>query len=245
MQINKFLSLFSGSILLTLISILQISAQETKQSDEPIVTKNIQIEKPDNTINLKKFGEFKTNITNQKINFFDTKIEKIGNNLNSETSVTQEQDDSTMMGVMGKKSSRFGGHIGFVVPIVGRGNGNTSTIADRFQFGFPVGLTVKTKKSVAFDFEFIPFFNTGRDFVMVIHPGIIYGFKKNYAVGVRAAYEAGNGSYGITPLISRGFKINEKVGFFVEADFPIRSNYRPYQDRFGSIAFAMHAGFAF
>lgn len=159
----------------------------------------------------------------------------------------QSPDDDTMMGVMGEsgEKSRFGGHVGFVVPIVARGNGVTTNVGDRFVFGFPVGLTVKTKSNVAVDFEFIPTFNTGRDFVLTIHPGIIYGFKKKYAVGVRAAYDAGAGSYGFTPLISRGFKINEKVGFFIEADFPIRSNYRAYQDRFGSIAFAMHAGFAF
>lgn len=156
-------------------------------------------------------------------------------------------DDDTMMGVMGEsgEKSRFGGHVGFVVPIVTRGNGRTTNVGDRFVFGFPVGLTVKTKSNLAVDFEFIPTFNTGRDFVLTIHPGIIYGFKKKYAVGVRAAYDAGAGSYGFTPLISRGFKINEKVGFFIEADFPIRSNYRAYQDRFGSIAFAAHAGFAF
>jgi len=159
----------------------------------------------------------------------------------------QSPDDDTMMGVMGEsgEKSRFGGHVGFVVPIVGRGGGVTTNVGDRFVFGFPVGLTVKTKSNLAVDFEFIPTFNTGRDFVLTIHPGIIYGFKKKYAVGVRAAYDAGAGSYGFTPLISRGFKINEKVGFFIEADFPIRSNYRAYQDRFGSIAFAMHAGFAF
>lgn len=159
---------------------------------------------------------------------------------------TGDQDD-TMMGVMGKgtDSIKLGGHVGFVVPIVGRGNGVTTNLGDRFVFGFPVGLTLKTKKNIAIDFEFIPTFNTGRDFVLTIHPGIIYGFAKKYAVGVRAAYDAGAGSFGFTPLISRGFKINDKVGFFVEADFPIRSNYNPYRDRFGSIAFAAHAGFAF
>ena len=106
-------------------------------------------------------------------------------------------------------------------------------------------LIKKTKKNIAIDFEFILTFNTGRDFVLTIHPGIIYGFAKNYAVGARAAYDAGAGSCGMTPLIARGFKINNKVGWFIEADFPIRSNYRAYQSRFGSIAFAAHTGIAF
>lgn len=159
---------------------------------------------------------------------------------------TGDKDD-TMMGVMGKgtDSIKLGGHVGFVVPIVGRGNGVTTNLGDRFVFGFPVGLTLKTKKNIAIDFEFIPTFNTGRDFVLTIHPGVIYGFAKKYAVGVRAAYDAGAGSFGFTPLISRGFKISDKVGWFIEADFPIRSNYNPYRDRFGSIAFAAHAGIAF
>lgn len=159
----------------------------------------------------------------------------------------QSGGDDTMMGVMGKGTDgiKLGGHVGFVVPIVGRGGGVTTNLGDRFVFGFPVGLTVKTKNNVAIDFEFIPTFNTGRDFVFTIHPGIIYGFKKKYAVGVRAAYDAGAASFGFTPLISRGFKINEKLGWFIEADFPIRSNYRPYGDRFGSIAFAAHTGIAF
>ena len=156
--------------------------------------------------------------------------------------------DDTMMGVMGQGTDKvkLGGHVGFVVPIVAHGNGVTTNLADRFVFGFPVGLTVKTKHNIAIDFEFIPTFNTGNDFVLTIHPGIIYGFAKNYAVGVRAAYDAGADSYGFTPLVSRGFKINEKVGCFIEADFPVRWNKRPVgNDRFTSGAFAAHFGFSF
>lgn len=156
--------------------------------------------------------------------------------------------DDSMMGVMGKgtDSIKLGGHIGFVVPITSRGGGNTTLVGrDRFVFGFPVGLTVKTKSNFAIDFEFIPTFNTGNDFVLTIHPGILYGFKKKYVVGVRAAYDAGAGSYGFTPLIARGFKINDKLGWFIEADFPVRSNYRPFGDRFASFAIATHSGLTF
>lgn len=158
------------------------------------------------------------------------------------------EGDDTMMGVMGKgtDSIKLGGHIGFVAPITSRGGGNiTSILRDRFVFGFPVGLTLKTKSNFAVDFEFIPTFNTGNDFVLTIHPGILYGFKKKYVVGVRAAYDAGAGSFGFTPLIARGFKINEKLGWFIEADFPVRSNYRPFGDRFASFAIAAHSGITF
>jgi hypothetical protein len=167
----------------------------------------------------------------------------------------QQQDDNdvsdTMEGVMGKRpkgKSRIGGHVGFVLPLVARGGGSTSLpIADSFTIGFPVGLTVRTDSPVAFDFEFIPTINTpGRNnFFLTIHPGIIYGFKKKYAVGLRGAYDAGNASFGFTPLISRGFKINDKLGFFMEADFPVRWNRRDVGGRFASGAFAAHFGLAF
>lgn len=161
-----------------------------------------------------------------------------------------QQDDDTMEGVMGKRpaKTRIGGHVGFVLPLVARSSNSTALpIVDNFTIGFPVGLTVRTNSPVAFDFEFIPFINTpGRNnFFLTIHPGIIYGFKKKYAVGVRAAYDAGNDSYGFTPLISRGFKINKKLGWFIEGDFPIRWNRGATGDRFASGAFAVHFGLAF
>lgn len=205
------------------------SAVETNQVFEPAFARNFSTR---TSFDVPKVRDFS----------FTKKTENVA----PEAQQSGDKDD-TMMGVMGKGTDgvKLGGHVGFVVPIVGRGNGVTTNLGDRFVFGFPVGLTLKTKKNIAVDFEFIPTFNTGRDFVLTIHPGIIYGFAKKYAVGVRAAYDAGAGSFGFTPLISRGFKINDKLGWFIEADFPIRSNYNPYRDRFGSIAFAAHAGIAF
>lgn len=154
------------------------------------------------------------------------------------------------------KSLKIGGHAGFVVPIYGYGNGSYSRFYDDFTFGFPVGLTLKPKGPVAIDFEFI-FLSAAspnnRRFVFVIHPGVIYGFKKKYAVGVRAAYEANNNdAYGFTPLVSRSFKINEKLNHFIEFDFPVRWNKRTvrvgnqnFNDRFLSGAFALHYGVSF
>ncbi len=40
------------------------------------------------------------------------------------------------------KKPRFGGHVGVVIPIVTRGDGNTVTLAEDFIIGFPFGLTV-------------------------------------------------------------------------------------------------------
>lgn len=154
------------------------------------------------------------------------------------------------------KSLKIGGHAGFVVPIYGYGNGSYSRFYDDFTFGFPVGLTLKPKGPVAIDFEFI-FLSAAspnnRRFVFVIHPGVIYGFKKKYAVGVRAAYEANNNdAYGFTPLVSRSFKINDKLNHFIEFDFPVRWNKRTvrvgnrnFNDRFLSGAWAIHYGVSF
>lgn len=145
------------------------------------------------------------------------------------------------------KPPRFGGHVGVVIPIVSRGNGITTTIADDFIIGFPFALTVKTKSPAAFDFEFIPIFNTdsNQTFRFLIHPGIVYSIKKKYAVGVRAAYEFGTGSYGFTPIVNRSFKLTKKTNYFIEADFPVRWERRPNRTRFASIQFAIHSGISF
>lgn len=152
-------------------------------------------------------------------------------------------------GVMGKRpeSITLGGHAGFVVPVVRRANDVTTNVSDRFIYGFPVGLTVRGRGPVAVDFEFIPTFNTGDDFVLTIHPGVIHGFAKHYAIGVRAAYDAGssNDSYGVTPLISRGFALTKKVGWFAELDLPIRRNDPARGSSFTSIALAGHIGLSF
>ncbi len=145
------------------------------------------------------------------------------------------------------KPPRFGGHVGVVIPIVTRGNGITTTIADDFIIGFPFALVVKTDSPVAFDFEFVPTINTpsNQDFRFLIHPGIVYAFNKKYLVGVRGAYEIGTGNYGFTPIAQRSFKLTKKTRYFIEADFPVRWERRPDRSRFASIQFAIHTGISF
>ncbi len=146
-----------------------------------------------------------------------------------------------------EKPPRFGGHVGIVIPIVTRGNGRTTTIADDFIIGFPVALVVKTDSPMAFDFEFVPTINTpsNQDFRFLIHPGVVYAFKKNYLVGLRGAYEIGTGNYGFTPIAQRNFKLTKKTKYFIEADFPIRWERRPDRSRFASAQFAIHSGISF
>ncbi len=142
---------------------------------------------------------------------------------------------------------RFGGHVGVVVPIVTRGDGNTVTLAEDFIIGFPFGLTVRTNGPIAFDFEFIPTLNTptNQNFRFLVHPGIVYTFKKDYLVGLRGAYEEGTGNYGFTPIVSRSFKLTEKINYFIEADLPVRWESRPDGSGFTSVQFALHTGITF
>ncbi len=145
-----------------------------------------------------------------------------------------------------EKPPRFGGHVGIVIPLIARGNGRTTTIADGFAIGFPVALIVRTNSPLAFDFEFVPTINTpsNQDFRFLIHPGVVYNFKK-YAAGLRGAYEVGTGNYGFTPIASRSFKLTKKTNYFIEAVFPVRWERRPDRSRFASVGFAVHSGISF
>ena len=54
----------------------------------------------------------------------------------------------------------LGGHIGFVLPLVTRIGGQTTTLGDSFSIGFPVGLTAKGSGRMAFDLAFLRNFGT-------------------------------------------------------------------------------------
>lgn len=152
-------------------------------------------------------------------------------------------------GLMGRRpaSTRLGGHAGFVVPSIRRAQGETTYLTDRFVFGFPLGLTVKPRGPLAVDFEFIPTFNTGDDLVVTIHPGVVHAFATHYAVGLRAAYDAGsaNESLGFTALLARGFTLTRGLGWFAELDVPVRWNRPDGAPSFTSVALAAHLGLNF
>lgn len=157
-----------------------------------------------------------------------------------------------MNGVMGdmKSGAQWGGHIGFVVPAVrfaNAANGGTTYFTDKFTFGFPVGLTYKASKVAAIDFEFIPTFNTGNNFVLTIHPGLLFAVGDDFAVGFRAAYDANavNTSYGGTAVFARGFGLGKGLGGFFEIDVPIRSQSPAVGNNFVTAAIAAHVGITF
>jgi hypothetical protein len=79
------------------------------------------------------------------------------------------------------------------------------------------------------------------------HVARVYGCGGRYAVGARAAYDAGPSSYrfGITPPISRGFRLTPTTGWFAEADVPDRRNRPAGGAPFTSVALAGHLGVPF
>jgi hypothetical protein len=157
-------------------------------------------------------------------------------------------------GVLQAEEQKFptlGGHIGFVLPLVTDTSGNTTSLADAPAVGFPMGLTVKGGARTAFDLEFVPQYNaTGpRLTTLTVHPGVLWGFGKTWAVGVRAAFVIDQPTVGFTPLLHKNFPIKNRHGlikaYFVEADLPVRFNRPVNAPATDAVTFATHFGVAF
>ena len=142
---------------------------------------------------------------------------------------------------------RLGGHFGAVFPLVTHVNGETTTIGDDFQIGFPMGVTVKTSDKWAFDLELVPVIqNEPLNVSLTVHPGIIRGLSKGYAVGLRMAFDVDRASWGFTPLLNKGFAIpNHSYKFFIEGVMPIRFQQDSAGDNHTLIGFAVHTGIGF
>ena len=60
--------------------------------------------------------------------------------------------------------------------MVGRANGETTTISDDFTIGFPMGITVRTSDRIAFDLELVANIqNEPLETSLTVHPGVIVG----------------------------------------------------------------------
>jgi hypothetical protein len=93
--------------------------------------------------------------------------------------------------------NRLGGHIGFVLPIVTRGDETTTDISEDFTIGFPVGITVRTSDDFAFDLEFVPFVQNDPLHVdLTVHPGAIWRLDDDLNAGVRLAFEVNRAAWG-------------------------------------------------
>jgi hypothetical protein len=128
-----------------------------------------------------------------------------------------------------------GGHVGVAVPLV-TFQGYTSsgyaappldktrTLDEQFNLAFPIGITVKTSKKVAVDFEVIVStkVHPAGSTQLTVDPGVIYDWGP-VATGLRLAVPVGAEplAIGLIPLVNRGITKIGGATWFVEAAFPL------------------------
>jgi hypothetical protein len=143
----------------------------------------------------------------------------------------------------------IGGHIGFVLPLVTRADGQTTTLGDSFSIGFPTGVTVKGSGRLAFDMELVPSVqNTPRSVTLTVHPGFVESVGHGFGVGGRAAFVIDSPVFGFTPLVNKSWPIKKGglfKAYFVEADLPVRFNRPTGGPNTTPVTFAMHFGLGF
>jgi len=143
---------------------------------------------------------------------------------------------------------RIGGHIGVVFPLVTHVEGDTVTISDDFKIGVPMGITIKTSDTVAFDLEIVPVLDPQEHgpigVPLTIHPGILKSLGHGLTLGGRVAFDINGASWGFTPLLNKGFPAG-RVTYFIEAVVPIRFQDDVVGDTHTAIGFALHTGVAF
>lgn len=144
----------------------------------------------------------------------------------------------------------IGGHVGVVLPWVTHSAGQTSTLSDNFNIGFPMGITIKGQGRIAFDMEFVPSIqDTPRQVNLTFHPGLVYDLGHGIGVGMRAAFGVNSTQFGFTPLVNKSWPIGDKTGFFkayfVEADLPVRFDQPTGLPSTTPVSFASHFGVAF
>jgi hypothetical protein len=144
--------------------------------------------------------------------------------------------------------NRIGGHFGVVFPLVTHANGETTNIGDDFSMGFPMGITVHTTDTVAFDLEIVPGLDP-RDrgpigVPLTIHPGVLKKISGPWTGGLRMAFDVGGASWGFTPLINYGFPQGNHA-YFVEFVVPIRFQQDLVGDNHTAVTFGVHFGIGF
>jgi hypothetical protein len=147
----------------------------------------------------------------------------------------------------GLRTGFLGWHVGVVVPLVSRSNGETTTVADNFTFGSPFGVTVLQAKRMAVDLELVPSMDPGAsNGNLTFHPGLIVGLKDKLAAGVRAAVDVKGSAWGFTPLINRAFSYGDGDNkYFFELVLPVRFVDDDTGESHTSVGMGVHFGFAF
>ena len=158
-----------------------------------------------------------------------------------------------MVGLMGPMASRasaqntLGGHIGIVLPLVSRANGTTTSIADDFVIGFPMGITVRKSPTFAFDLELVPAVqNDPLGVGLTVHPGVVWGVGGGWGVGGRLAFDVNKASWGFTPILNHGLlKVGKDGTLFGELVLPVRFQADAAGKIFTSVGFGVHIGVGF
>jgi hypothetical protein len=117
------------------------------------------------------------------------------------------------------------GHVGVAFPLVtwtsAEGVSSPQTIAEQVNINLPFGFGVKPVWSpVVYDLELVPEIHpeTARGATFLVHPGVVLPLADGWAVGIRAAFEIDQASYGFTPLVIKGFPVEGYSShWFVEA----------------------------
>lgn len=143
-----------------------------------------------------------------------------------------------------------GGHVGFVIPWVTHAGGQTTTIGDNFQIGFPIGVTFKGQGHLALDLEMVPSIsNRPRVVTLTVDPGVVWGLPHGFGVGLRAAFDVNSSQFGFIPLVNKSWDFKESKGifkrYFVEADFPFKFNRPTGGPATNPFTFATHFGLGF
>jgi hypothetical protein len=149
---------------------------------------------------------------------------------------------------IGAAQDRLGGHIGFVLPLMTHAGGQTTSLADNFGIGFPMGITVKGSGHLAFDLELVPFIqDSPRKTSLTVHPGLLYGVGHGFTVGMRLAFDVNSSQFGFTPLLNKSWPIEHSFfkAYFVEAVLPVRFNRPAGGPSTNPVTFGMHFGIGF
>jgi hypothetical protein len=149
-----------------------------------------------------------------------------------------------------RAQDNVGGHIGFVIPWVTRAGGQTTSVADNFTIGFPVGVTFKGKGHMNLDLEMVPSVSDRPRVVgLTVDPGVVWDLNHGLAVGIRAAFDTNSSQFGFIPLVNKSWKFKNQNGFFkayfVEADLPVKFNRPTGGPSTNPVTFATHFGLGF
>jgi hypothetical protein len=143
-----------------------------------------------------------------------------------------------------------GGHVGFVIPWVTHAGGQTTSIADDFQIGFPIGVTFKGQGRMALDLEMVPSISDKpRAVALTVDPGVVWGLSHDVGIGIRMAFDVNSSQFGFIPLVNKSWEFKEPKGifkrFFIEADLPVKFNRPTGGTSTNPVTFATHFGLGF